>query len=166
LFNAIVGGSQDGYWVDQDLNLITNILLDFLGQDTGFYNFNYIIENPPPCENSIYEFSVIAEGCEILIEDDIDITVPTIFSPNGDGSNDWFYPFSTIDLEVQSFNIFDRWGNQVFSNKNIFTNSPQDGWDGNFNGENTASGVYVYIINLRDNIGNSIIVSGDVTVIR
>lgn len=54
--------------------------------------------------------------------------VPSSFSPNGDGLNDFFIPFQNPSIEVRSFEfrVFDRWGNSMY-----FTNDPTAlGWDG------------------------------------
>lgn len=52
------------------------------------------------------------------------VTVPNIFTPNGDTHNDVF-EFSTNDLAVNEFNIYDRWGKLVYSAQNTPVN-----WDG------------------------------------
>lgn len=66
--------------------------------------------------------------------------IPNAFTPNGDGRNDVFLIKGST---VASFTlyIYDRWGNLVFS-----TNSLDEGWDGNVNGQPAPTGVYVYSI--------------------
>lgn len=92
-----------------------------------------------------------------------DITIPNVFTPNGDGYNDNFvvenlnyYPFSKLQ-------IFNRWGKKVYTN---------DNYANNWNGENLAEGVYYYVLILMKDAqqvgfpGWKTQFSGSVTIIR
>lgn len=70
-----------------------------------------------------------------------EIYFPSAFSPNGDGINDAFYPFTTAeDNEVDyQLRIFNRWGEQVF-----YSRSLREAWDGTLKGKACPPGVYVY----------------------
>jgi gliding motility-associated-like protein len=59
----------------------------------------------------------------------IAIYVPTIFSPNGDGLNDYLKPVLAGFVKVNYFRIFDRWGKMIFETK-----KDTPGWDGTING--------------------------------
>lgn len=64
------------------------------------------------------------------------ISVPNAFTPDGDGVNDVFLPILTdIDPSQYLLEIFDRWGQLVFS-----TEDPHKGWDG----DGRTPGVYVW----------------------
>lgn len=67
--------------------------------------------------------------------------VPSAFTPNGDGHNDYFGISKWGDVTISQFAIFNRWGNCVFSTQN-----PSELWDGNFNGQPQPTGTYIYII--------------------
>jgi gliding motility-associated-like protein len=68
------------------------------------------------------------------------INVPNIFTPNGDGYNDFFeIPYSSI--EIRSVQIYNRWGRVVF-----FSEDDTDFWDGASNGQPCADGAYFYVI--------------------
>jgi gliding motility-associated-like protein len=71
------------------------------------------------------------------------VYIPTSFSPNGDGKND-FLIFSASNVDQIEFKVFDRWGEIVFEtmNKNIF-------WDGTYKGEALPIGLYHWIVNYR-----------------
>src|SRR5213075_1716170 len=58
------------------------------------------------------------------------IFIPNTFSPNGDGSNDRFYPRGTGIDRVQVLRIFNRWGEVVFEKMNFPLNDASYGWDG------------------------------------
>jgi gliding motility-associated-like protein len=70
------------------------------------------------------------------------VYIPTAFSPNADGTND-FWELSGLEVypnpEVQ---IFDHWGNMVFYSKGNY--APFDGTDSN---KLLPEGMYVYKIN-------------------
>lgn len=85
-----------------------------------------------------------------------ELLIPNIFSPNGDGNNDFFH----VDYDgSQPFTIaiHDRWGKEVFYTKNreLF-------WDGNMpNGTAANEGVYFYTVFIGDKK-----FAGNVTLIR
>ena len=58
--------------------------------------------------------------------------IPNTFSPNGDGSNDFFYPRGTGLERVKMLRIFNRWGEVVFEKKDFPVNNAASGWDGRF----------------------------------
>jgi gliding motility-associated-like protein len=83
--------------------------------------------------NCLNADTVIYQKCSSII-------VPNVFTPNGDGYNDFFKPkFET--MEIRSLHIYSRWGALVF-----FTEDLGDGWDGNNHGMPCAEGVYYYVI--------------------
>lgn len=89
------------------------------------------------------------------------IFLPKAFTPNQDNLNEEFgisNPFAVEDLV--SFDIFDRWGSNVYS-----SNNPFKLWDGNYNGEPVPSGVYVYKLSFNCKSENQE-QYGSVTVIR
>lgn len=76
------------------------------------------------------------------------VLAPNVFTPNGDGINDYFFigysgfPFEiTIDnMEEFGFTVFDRWGVKAYENNGV-----AEGWDGKINGKEASNGVYFYI---------------------
>lgn len=98
-----------------------------------------------------------------------DISLPNIFSPNGDGNNESFYVIlpDKVTGIVRSMRIFDRWGNLVFNAENVPANDPEQGWKGTFHGRDAAPGVYVYVVEVfTDNKGTVDIYSGSLTLVR
>ena len=59
----------------------------------------------------------------------IDIYVPTAFTPNGDGVNDYLRPFLMGFKKVNFFKLYNRWGQMVFQ-----MSSETPGWNGKVNG--------------------------------
>ncbi len=114
-------------------------------------------------------------GCSILrditirIDEDFDYYTPTVFTPNGDGLNDIYRIFSqNAPGEVQSFIIYDRWGNRVYELDEVkILPGDQDswGWDGRLNGRNVAAGVYVYHA-IVETLGVTKELKGSITLVR
>ncbi|MEL7119034.1 MAG: gliding motility-associated C-terminal domain-containing protein, partial [Bacteroidota bacterium] len=114
------------------------------------------------CPDLCTEATVLIEVEPISLEE---AEVPNAFTPNGDGVNEAFV-FEILEVNsAETFPdneliVFNRWGDIVFTQKG-YDNS----WTGlSNNGETLPDGTYYYI--LRLDIPNSIIIKGDVTIIR
>jgi len=76
-----------------------------------------------------------------------DLYVPNIFSPNGDNLNDQIWISSGKDeVQIDLFQIFDRWGNMVYLARNFAAGDASISWDGKWNGSQLSPGVYTYLI--------------------
>lgn len=86
----------------------------------------------------IDDVSVICCDCEDTL------SIPNIFTPNGDGIND---VFKIENLpENSTVTIYNRWGIQIFE-----STKPKTFWDGRTtSGEQCSEGVYFYIINTKE----------------
>jgi gliding motility-associated-like protein len=85
------------------------------------------------------------------------VYVPNAFTPNGDGLNDtWNIPTLNAfsDYEIR---VFNRWGQLVYLSKN------KSGWDGRLNGKDQPTGVYPYVISIKD---TDVILKGWVVIVR
>ena len=72
---------------------------------------------------------------------DSDLDVPNVFTPNGDGTNDYF-EVSTDGTTVYEFTVFTRNGSRIYHSL-----SPRIFWDGNSTGgEELSEGIYYYVI--------------------
>jgi gliding motility-associated-like protein len=95
------------------------------------------------------------------------LALPNVFTPNGDGLNDYFYVIAGKDVvKVKSFSIFNRWGKKVFEKNNIFPNDYYGGWDGTTNGKAAEMGTYVYEISLVFIDGSIKNYNGTISLIR
>jgi len=98
---------------------------------------------------------------------DFQVYIPNVFSPNGDGSNDWFTIFTNEEIkEIVELEIFDRWGNNVFAKAKFPPNDPLLGWDGNFKNKEMNPAVFAYRAVVRDSSDELHHYKGDVTLIR
>ena len=84
------------------------------------------------------------------------IYIPTVFSPDGDGTNDLFY-VKGQNIGHLCLEVYNRWGQEVFSAPTL-----GDRWDGSYRGEACPMGTYVYRL-LWD---NKTIKTGTITLIR
>lgn len=116
----------------------------------------------------LYELTVKIYGCpstdSVIVINDCYVNIPNVFSPNGDGTNDYFFPRSMLSRGLTTFkmDIFNRWGQQVFA-----TDSPEGrGWDGKFNDVPQPEGVFIYRIEATFKDGQNEKHTGNVTLIR
>ncbi|MCF6184643.1 MAG: gliding motility-associated C-terminal domain-containing protein, partial [Bacteroidales bacterium] len=109
----------------------------------GHDSFEYeICDYDGDCDQAIVNIEVI--------DDDV-LSIPEIFTPNGDGINDLFYVEGLELYPDNSILIFNRWGDKVFEA------SPYNSdWDGTSNfgivpgGKQLTEGTYFYIIKLKN----------------
>jgi gliding motility-associated-like protein len=100
---------------------------------SGTYTMTLHVTNNIGCEDSM---SVV-----IATEIPSNITIPNIFSPNGDGINDQFTIIS-VGLKTMEVDIFNRWGTKVARVEGI-----GQSWDGKLNnGDDASEGTYFYIL--------------------
>jgi gliding motility-associated-like protein len=127
-----------------------------------------------PTKTTTYTVHVYTDfGC--VDSDKVTITVlcdksqlfiPNTFTPNGDGQNDVFYPRGTGLDKVQSFRIYNRWGEVVFERAAFGLNDKTYGWDGTFKGEKLPPDVFVYVIEALCDDGKIMTIKGDVTIVH
>jgi gliding motility-associated-like protein len=132
-------------------------------------------QNPwtkPPNE-ILYRLNVQnKEGCQnnatmlIRVEKNQKVFIPNVFSPNSDGTNEFFIPYTRNAKRIQIFRIFNRWGEMVFENKNFEPNQPNLGWDGLFKGQILKPDVFVYYLEVLFESGDVGIFKGDITLMR
>ena len=94
--------------------------------------------------------------------------MPTALKPGATLSpNDYFTIFTGEGVaEIEVLDVFDRWGELVFSNKNFAPNQPELGWDGRHRGDLVQPGVYVWRAKLRLTDGRFEEMKGGLTVVR
>jgi gliding motility-associated-like protein len=126
-------------------------------------------------ENSGQYVVVITDdaGCSasasvrVLVKNQVDIYVPNVFSPNGDGLNDfWTVQTGVQGLSLHSLYIFDRWGDQLYGLEEPIPVNEWSGWDGSFRGDPVNPGVFVYFLEVQLPNGEIVLKKGDMTVVR
>jgi gliding motility-associated-like protein len=89
------------------------------------------------------------------------VFVPSGFTPNNDGLNDVLKPIAVGMKQIETFSIFNRWGDLVFTTK-----INGHGWDGRINGRDQGSNTYVWFVKAVDYTGKAYFHKGTVTLIR
>lgn len=74
----------------------------------------------------------------------VDIEIPNVFTPNGDGNNDGWMPTNTMNYPDLIFHVFDRYGRKVG------TYREGQFWDGRYNGNELPTGDYWYVLKLQN----------------
>lgn len=101
----------------------------------------------------------------IVICKNANLFIPNTFSPNGDGSNDVFYPRGKGLERVKLLRIFNRWGEVVFERKDVPVNDPSAGWDGTYKGRKPMADVYIYQAEVFCENGEIIKLNGNISLI-
>jgi gliding motility-associated-like protein len=92
------------------------------------------------------------------------VMVPTAFTPNGDGQNDFFRPVIAGGTgTLLLFVVYDRWGRKVWSAEGT---GKEIGWDGTYQGLPAELGVYHYLMELETFAGQIVRKKGEVTLVR
>ncbi len=95
------------------------------------------------------------------------VYIPNVFSPDGDGINDRVTVYAGNRVKaIRIFEIFDRWGEKVFSRTDMPANEPEAGWDGKHRGQKVQEGVYVYYLLIELTDGKERLLKGDISLIR
>lgn len=88
--------------------------------------------------------------------------IPTAFSPNQDGMNDYFIPVTDLGQTIISFIVYNRFGNAVYQHT-----KGSHGWDGKHNGGQDADiGAYIYMMIYECSDNKVYSRRGDVVLIR
>lgn len=125
---------------------------NFTNLEQGIYDFTVI--KPDGCLLDVYTVDLKKEECQT-------VTFPNTFTPNGDGINDIFRASPNSAATSFMFRIYTRNGVLLFTSQNS-----HNGWDGQYNGQQVAAGVYYWSANYTNNTGKSFTQSGYVTLIR
>jgi gliding motility-associated-like protein len=89
--------------------------------------------------------AVFSQGlpCDHAERIPLNVKVPNIFTPNGDGINDLFRAdYNYNEFDQYTLRVFSRTGHMLF-----YAERPAQGWDGrNTSGMECTTGTYFYII--------------------
>jgi gliding motility-associated-like protein len=89
------------------------------------------------------------------------LVVSNVFTPNGDGNND-FFEINHTGITSFDIEIYDRWGVKLFEG-----HTPDSKWDGhNSNGKTADDGTYYYLVKAKGIDGQEYSEKGFLTIIR
>ncbi len=153
-----------------DLSTSTNSTIDNWHWDFDFNNDTSIIQNPTYAYEDAGAFEVElvvidAAGCKDTVVKTVNVLygpdVPTAFSPNGDGVNDYIMVLGGV-FESLEFTIYNNWGEIIYQTTDI----NDQGWNGKIKDEDQPIGVYVYKATVVTADGKEYEISGDFSLIR
>lgn len=126
--------------------------IEALGHNFGFLSSTMEQTLAIPPYNGVYKVKLTATapgGCvdndylQVIVQGEYN-GIPNAFSPNGDGTNDYFRPIGLNYTEIIDFSIYNRWGQK------LYTNYPTSkGWDGTYNGIEQPAEVYFYVLRFQ-----------------
>lgn len=123
-------------------------------QGNQFYRVQLVVQNDLNCFDTASRQIKVLNNCYIA--------VPSAFTPNNDGLNDFLYPLNAYKADQLIFNVYNRFGQLVFSTRDWMQK-----WDGRYNGEAQPSGTYVWTLNyVEHDTGKKISRKGTSVLIR
>lgn len=112
-----------------------------------------VVSNSTPCYDSVEQELTITSNC--LIQ------VPSAFTPNRDGLNDYLYPLNTYKASELQFRVYNRWGRLMYET------TGNGKWEGKFLGVAQPAGTYVWTLDYTDkDTGKKFNLKGTVVLIR
>ncbi|WP_307292336.1 DUF7507 domain-containing protein [Pedobacter agri] len=101
---------------------------------------------------------IIVNNSATDLKEIVRLTIPNLFTPNGDGRNDVFEIRGLSLYQSNELTIVNRWGNEVFRTKN---------YQNNWSGEGLNEGTYYYLLRVQKPGSNQFeIHKGFITLIR
>ena len=118
------------------------------------YTVSLVVQNNHQCYDTAVHTIKIPFTCNI--------SVPTAFTPNGDGRNDYLYPLNAYKAKNVDFRIYNRYGQLVFR-----TADWQKKWDGTLNGKPAATDTYVWVFSYtHQDTGKAYVLKGTSVLMR
>lgn len=157
-------GGVLGYLVqrlDENNNVVSAVNVGLTQNYTDVINtvdvkiIKYRIQAIPNGPASSIPYSNVVE-----IKFEGEIHLPNVFTPNGDGNNDFFAAKGKFIKEFK-LTVFNRWGEVVYS-----SNQMENGWNGMYEGTHALADAYAYLVEATDLWGKSIIKRGSVTLLK
>lgn len=118
----------------------------------------FTVEVSNGCDTQTFDYVIQEKECNC------EITFPNVFTPNGDGLNDYFEINGTRDIARFNLKIFNRWGTLVYESNDI-----EKYWNGEISGKEPTTGVYFLAVSIMCINGQSInenSYKGQVTILR
>jgi gliding motility-associated-like protein len=144
--NQSSGNLSQVYWDFGDGNNSLDSSPVYRYQVPGTYTVTLTVTDIWGCDTS--------DSFQIVITDYF-METPNVFSPNGDGMNDYYFP-KHLHIESIAFTIMNKWGEILFHSEDL----NDTGWDGMYRGKKASPGNYVYKLNYTTADGRSFSESG------
>lgn len=133
---------------------IPDIMYSLTGGKVCFYLIASESGNP-------YGIAGESKSNDACLEIEEVITIPNVFSPDGDLKNDLFKPVLTFTPSEYRLLVSNRQGKELFE-----TNDYLEAWDGSDHGDPVAEGVYLWFLRIKTQEGRKISRTGTITVVK
>lgn len=115
--------------------------------------------------NTLLYFTATAGACvavdTIRIKVEQYMGMPTAFTPNGDGINDFFGPTGLqTSTKIVQFKIYNRWGQLMYSDATNYS------WDGTYMGVLQPQDYYIYVFEYTPDNGSPVLIRGEFMLIH
>jgi gliding motility-associated-like protein len=98
-----------------------------------YLQIKLIVNNGQGCTDTATQNITVAGICAIK--------VPTAFTPNGDGLNDFLFPMNAYKAKDLLFRIYNRFGEMIYE-----TADWRKGWNGKYKGQGADPATYVWAL--------------------
>lgn len=122
-------------------------------KEAGYYNVSLVATSDKNCKGE--------EIKRVLIVPPFDAYVPSSFTPNNDGINDYFGMEGVEFIGSFEMGVFSRWGQEVFRSNDL-----KKQWDGRYNNTPMPGGMYTFAIVITDAEGRPYEINGTIQLIR
>lgn len=129
------------------------------GRNLLSQTYTVMVTSPEGC--------VAKDSVTILIEcKDAYLLMPTAFSPDNNGLNDYYYPLTRGIRAVRNFAIYNRAGRLMYQATNFLPNDKRFGWDGRYKGEPQPTGAYVFMMEALCDAGQTLTRKGSFLLLK
>jgi gliding motility-associated-like protein len=125
----------------------------FLSDNNSTYTVSLKIADTSGCTDSAYHILKVEGNCYIA--------VPSAFTPNGDGLNDYLYPLNAYKATNLIFRVYNRFGELIF-----ITRDWTKKWDGTKNSMQQPAATYIWMLDYNDAANKKISLRGTTVLIR
>ena len=152
-FNSSVGSVAWDWDFGDDNHNNSNLFNPFhIYNKSGVYRITLTAVSTDGCMDTAY--------LDLRIKEDFAFYIPTGFTPDADGKNDYFGP-QGVGVTQYTMNIYDRWGNIIYTTTDL-----TQPWDGTTSGKKAPEGTYIYWIQNADPDGQQHQYTGKVVLLR
>ncbi len=152
-FTRLNAGGQQIQWFMDGVFLHGDSIWQYLFERPGRFEVSLVVRDT---------FAMCADSASTVVvaNDNSAVLMPTAFSPNNDGTNDFYLPF-VYNADLIDWSIYNRWGELIFISTSI-----GNGWDGKRGAELCEAGSYVCVIRYQPQFGEMRINSSHFFLIR
>ncbi len=177
-FNNLYNGVTADFSFSPSYLSSENNSVSFINKSTGASNYQWnfgdeIIEttiNPLHIYSVLNNYDIQLVAMDSICSDTARVKIhsefiPNIFTPNGDGKNDFFFISIPDSIDDSELEIFNRWGEIVFEKKSKEKNE-KIFWNGRSIGKELPESVYYFTFSYSALSGEKKILKGFFTLAR